>query len=90
METTVRPLDAASISMLDPIRGLSRRPEPDDQWERRIPWNPDRTGDFASPFLGLPIDQRAFEPLGTLTNPSRFGYRQRIDAGPDHGAIAPS
>jgi hypothetical protein len=62
METTVRRLDAASISMLDPIRGLSRRPEPDDQRERRTPWNPDRTGDFASPFLDLPIEQRAFQP----------------------------
>ncbi len=42
METTVRRLDVASISMLDPIRGLSRRPEPNDQRQPRTPWNPDQ------------------------------------------------
>lgn len=67
METTVRRLDAASVSMLDPIRGLSRRPEPDDQMERRTPWNPDRKGDFGSPFLGLPIEKGTFWPLAALT-----------------------
>lgn len=79
---TVRRLDAVSASALDPIRRLSRRPEPNDQRERRTPWNPDRTGDFASPFLDLPIEQGAFRPLATLTNPRAvWKPRQRFDAG---------
>ena len=38
-----------------------------------LPWN-------------LPIDQGAFEPLGTLTNPTRIGCRHRIGAEPDQRA----
>lgn len=33
-----------------------------------LPWN-------------LPIDQRAFEPLGTLTNPARIGCRHLAEDG---------
>jgi hypothetical protein len=62
-----------AASALDPIRGLSRRPEPYYQGELRTPWSADRNGDFGSPFLDLPIEQGTFQPLATLTNPSRIG-----------------
>lgn len=40
---------------------------------------PSLAGDFALP---APIEQRAFLPLATQTNPARIGCRQRIGAGP--------
>lgn len=39
-----------------------------------LPWN-------------LPIDQRAFEPLGTLTNPARIGCRHLTEDEHSRGSI---
>jgi len=47
-------------------------------------------GALALPFPWTPpIDQGAFEPLGTLINPARIGYHQRVDAETGQGAIVP-
>ena len=39
--------------------------------------------------LPAPIEQRAFQPSGHLTNRAPIGCRQRIGAEPDQRAIAP-
>jgi hypothetical protein len=52
-----------------------------------ISWRP-KKGAFALPFLGtFPSTWAAFLPPRPQTNPTRFGCRQLVKAGPEHKVV---